>query len=134
MSDKKKKSETGSQRILRETELDPSGAMSLFPTVEPGTYETLAVQLDGFTVAYLAMELPPGAVCVLHLTILPEEKKRETIERLIPVFYEEVHPWVQSKGKSVIAVHCDYEDTKTKDLFKTFGFEPAALWMGSMLI
>jgi len=132
MKDKKQEYESD---ILREINLDQSVALSMFPTLTPGTYQGLAVvDSTGYTVAYLAIELSEGAACALHLYIPEEHKNKENIIWLKSVFVREVHPWIKSQGKDYVIVTCPYEDQKTKELFITFGFDPSSLWMGLMQI
>jgi hypothetical protein len=97
-------------------------------------YEGLAVHRgDEYDpVAYLCMELPPGPACTLHLWIPKENRSKENIEWLVEAFYSDLHPWVKSKGKDFIVVNCPYDLVKTKELFRTFGFDPVPIWLGVM--
>lgn len=135
MRDKKQKSDASTLKSrLQEVTLDPDLATQVFPTVQPGSYTTLVVFLDETPVAYLAMELPIGPTCALHLNILQKYRTKEVIQDLVSVFYKDVHPWIHAKGKQYVIVTCPYQDTKTMELFKTFGFDPSGLWMGLMPI
>lgn len=97
-----------------------------------GEYKGLAFVRNEKEVAYLCMELPPGVSAVLHLWLPEENRNAEFISWLRQAFYNLVHPWVKAHGKQVIVVTCHYDLIKTKELFKTFGFNPKPIWLGAM--
>jgi len=135
MKDKKQESENSTPRInsLREIGLEPGTSQEFFPTLTHGMYQALLVLgPTGSIAAYLAMEVPEGPSVGLHLYIPKDLRTKENIMYLTTVFFKDVHPWIKSKGKDYVIVTCDYKDDKTKELFKTFGFDPSAVWMGFM--
>lgn len=138
MTDKRKspksdtvKSDTGCylvQRIFSQEEMQREFPMATFD------YKGLAAFRgdEDAPVAYLCMELPPGPACTLHLWIPEENRTRENIGWLAEAFYTDLHPWVKAHGKEFIVVNCHYDLVKTKELFKTFGFDPVPIWLGVM--
>jgi len=130
MKDKKTMPEKPSD-VLRGTTIDPQESRALFPTLEPDTFEVLYV-VDPYDTlrAILAMELPVGPSCALHVFIPHELKTKENIQYLTRVFFKDVKPWIKAQGKKYVIFTCPHNDLKTMKLAKTFGFDPKDLWMG----
>ncbi len=96
-----------------------------------GDYELLQLWVNEVMVGYICLEYQ-FKICVLHLHIFEKDRTKETIMHLVKGFTEVVHPWIKNRGASSVVVQCNYEDTKTMELFKTFGYEPKAVWFASM--
>jgi hypothetical protein len=119
-------------------ELKEAGKLPLFKIQFPTVNFNKNVELVSLTVndlhyGYICLEYQIG-ICVLHLHIFKEHRSKEKIGHLVKGFTDVVHPWVRNRRANKIMVQCDYEDTKTMELFKTFGYVPFAVWVGIMEI
>ena len=130
MTDKNKKS---GRVELKKAELTEEFKDMAFPTRIPEVCEFLSVVIQGAIVCNLCMDMV-GNLAILHLYIIPEYKSKKTIKELVKVFYTLVHPWAFDHGATGIMVNCEIEDTKTTELFRTFGFEPKNISLAMMPI
>lgn len=128
MTDKKKKQE---KRELNEVNLTTAFKDKVFPTRLKGENTTLAIVINDRDIAYLCMDITPGAV-ILHLYLPPVHRSTKTIFTLVEVFYDLVHPWVRNQGCDMIIVNCPADDVKTTELFRTFGFKPETINLAAM--
>lgn len=98
----------------------------VFPTRLRGMNRVLVVSIDSNNICYLCMDMVPMSA-ILHLHLPEEHRNTDTIEKLVQIFYSHVHPWCKEQGRTQIVVNCSAEDTKTTELFRTFGFKPETI-------
>ncbi len=127
------KKEISERRELKKIELEPTLKDEAFPTRLRGMNTVLAGSVDDVIICYLCMDHTPG-VAVLHLYLPKEHRNTETITIMREMFYSHVHPWCRERNYVQILVNCDPDDHKTIELFKTFGFDPTTITVGTMLV
>lgn len=126
MQDKKEKQ---ANYRLQEVNLTSAEKDTAFPTRVHGMNTVFEVLVNEEFICHLCID-KIGTICIPHLCIPEENRTREKIMSLVPVFYEKVHPWCRENGCNIMVASCDGDDYKTTALFETFGFSMRNINMG----
>ncbi len=115
---------------LKEVTIKPFPIVKkMFPEVGE-EFELLELNFPQGLYGYICLEYIER-ICALHLYMEEEHRTEEKIMHLVKGFTDVIHPWIKKRADKVV-VNCPYEDIKTMELFKTFGFTPKAAWVGIM--
>lgn len=105
-----------------------------FPTRYEDCTFLEATDPEGIVRCILCMDHLPGEAMGLHLYIPEDNRNTNNILIMREMFYALIHPWIKQQGKNSVIVNCSSNDTKTMQLFETFGFTVEVSAFGMMSV